>query len=241
MEGYRRLAFMMLDDDKCDVAVSPATVYRVLKEARLLDKWNHKASMKGTGFHQPSSSHKHWHIDIAYLNISGTFYYLCMVLDGYSRFVVHWGIRESMTEREIELILERARGKFVGVTPRIISDNGPQFVARDFKSYIRETGMTHVRTSPYYPQSNGKLERLNKTVKHECIRRKAPGSIEEARRVVEDFIEHYNNVRLHSAIDYVTPADKLAGLEDVVTKKRDEKLEQARAQRRRQWETRKAS
>ncbi|MCP4502117.1 MAG: transposase family protein, partial [Deltaproteobacteria bacterium] len=81
--------------------------------------WSPKASLKGTGFKQPSSPHKHWHIDIAYLNISGTIYYLCMVLDGYSRFIVHWEIRESMTEMEIEIILERARERFPNATPRI--------------------------------------------------------------------------------------------------------------------------
>jgi transposase InsO family protein len=53
--------------------------------------------------------------------------------------------------------LERAKEKHPEAKPRIISDNGPQFVARDFKEFIRISGMTHVRTSPYYPQSNGKL------------------------------------------------------------------------------------
>jgi putative transposase len=56
-----------------------------------------------------------------------------------------------MTEAEIEIILQRAREKFPGERPRIISDNGPQFIARDFKEFIRIAGMTHVRTSPYYP------------------------------------------------------------------------------------------
>jgi len=232
LEGYRRLTFMMLDDDDIDVAVSPSTTYRVLRQAGLLDRWNRGSSKKGTGFVQPDGPHKHWHIDIAYLNISGTFYYLCMVLDGYSRLIVHWEIRESMTELDVETILQRARERFPDAKPRIISDNGPQFIARDFKAFIREAGMTHVRTSPYYPQSNGKLERLNKTVKATTIRPKAPETLDEARRVVEEFVEHYNNVRLHSAIGYVTPADKLAGREDVIFAERDNKLEDARERRR---------
>jgi putative transposase len=81
------------------------------------------------------------------------------ILDGYSRFLVHWDLRESMTEADIEIILERAKERYPGVKPRVISDNGPQFIARDFKEFIRISGMTHVRTSPYYPQSNGKIER----------------------------------------------------------------------------------
>ena len=95
LNGYRRLTFMMLDQDI--VAVSPSSTYRVLKAAGRLDRWNRKPSKKGTGFHQPDAVHKHWHIDISYINVAGTFYYLCSVLDGYSRFIVHHEIRESMT------------------------------------------------------------------------------------------------------------------------------------------------
>ena len=94
LNGYRRLTFMMLDEDV--VAVSPSTVYRVLRTAGVLDRWHPGPSKKGTGFHQPDHPHAHWHIDISYLNLAGTFYYLCMILDGYSRWIVHWEIREAM-------------------------------------------------------------------------------------------------------------------------------------------------
>jgi transposase InsO family protein len=163
LEGYRRLTFMMLDQDI--VAVSPSSVYRVLAKAGRLDRWNRQPSKKGTGFHQPLRPYEHWHIDISYLNLAGTFYYLCSVLDGASRFLVHWEIREAMTEADIECILQRAREQYPEARPRIISDNGPQFVAKDFKEFIRLSGMSHVRTSPYYPQSNGKIERWHKTLK----------------------------------------------------------------------------
>jgi putative transposase len=156
-DGYRRLAFMMLDQDV--VAVSPASVYRVLAKAGLLEPWNATPSQKGTGFGQPLAPHEHWHTDGSYLNICGTFYYLCSVLDGCSRSSLHWEIRESMTEAEVELVLQKAKEKYPGTTPRLISDNGPQFIARDFKQFVRLSGMDHVRTSPYYPQSNGKIER----------------------------------------------------------------------------------
>jgi hypothetical protein len=79
--------------------------------------------------------------------------YLCSLLDGCSRFIIHWEIRQTMTEVDVETIIQRAREQFPGVHPRIISDNGPQFIAKDFKEFIRICGMTHVRTSPYYPQS----------------------------------------------------------------------------------------
>jgi transposase InsO family protein len=229
LEGYRRLTFMMLDAGI--VAVSPSSVWRVLGQAGLLGKWNGKASKKGTGFEQPLKAHEHWHIDVSYINISGTFYYLCSVLDGFSRALVHWDLRESMTEAEIEIILQRAKEKYPEAKPRIISDNGPQFIARDFKEFIRISGMTHVRTSPYYPQSNGKIERWHKSIKAECIRPSTPLTKEDALRLIGEYVKHYNTVRLHSATGYITPADMLAGRQMEILAERDRRLEQARQQR----------
>ena len=235
MEGYRRLTFMMLDQDV--VACSPSSVYRVLQEAGLLDRHTPKSSSKGQGFVQPLRPHEHWHVDVSYLNIAGTFYYLCSLLDGCSRFLVHCELRETMTEADVEQIIQRAREKFPGVTPRIISDNGPQFIARDFKEFIRLCGMTHARTSPYYPQSNGKIERWHRLLKEECIRPGTPLSVQDARRIVGKFVEHYNTVRLHSAIGYVTPQDKLQGRDKEILAARDRKLEAARERRKQKRQT----
>jgi transposase InsO family protein len=231
LEGYRRLAFMMLDADVA--AASPSSVYRVLKEKGRIGRSNAKPSPKGTGFQQPLAAHEHWHVDISYINISGTFYYLCSVLDGMSRLIVHWDIRESMTVGQIEIVLQRAREMHPQATPRIISDNGPQFIAKDFKQFIRLCGMTHVRTSPFYPQSNGKIERWHRSLKHECIRPQTPLNLQQAKDIIEAYVRHYNTVRLHSATGYVTPEDKLAGRETQIFAARDEKLHQARPMRRR--------
>ena len=229
-EGYRRLTYMMLDEDI--VAVSPASVWRVLHNADLLNRWNSGKSLKGTGFTQPVHKHEHWHIDIAPIKICGIFYYLCSILDGYSRYVVHWDIKKSMTETDVEIILQRAREKVPHATPRIISDNGPQFIAKDFKTFIALCGMTHVRTSPYYPMSNGKLERYHRSIKSECIRTKTPLSLEDARRIVQIYVQYYNDERLHSAIGYIAPKDKLEGRETAIFSERDRKLEAARERRR---------
>lgn len=228
-DGYRRVAYMMMDTDI--VAVSPSSVYRVLSQAGILRRWEKKPSQKGKGFAQPLAPHAHWHIDVSYLNLSGTFYYLCSILDGYSRYIVHHEIREQMTEQDVEIIVQRALEAFPDARPRIISDNGPQFVAKDFKAFIRIKGMDHVRTSPYYPQSNGKLERWHKSLKSECIRPKTPLNIDEARRLVSAYVDDYNQRRLHSAIGYVTPADKLAGKAPAILANRDRKLAEARERR----------
>jgi putative transposase len=229
LEGYRRLTYMMMDEDI--VAASPSSIYRVLLNAGLLNRWNRTQSKKGTGFQQPLKPHEHWHIDISYINISGTFYYMCSILDGFSRYIVHWDIRESMTESDVEIILQCAKEKFPDAQPRIISDNGPQFVSKDFKEFVRISGMTHVKTSPYYPQSNGKLERYHKTIKGTCIRVRTPLSMADAIRIVTEFVEHYNNRRLHSAIGYITPKDKLEGNAESIFAGRDAKLAAAREAR----------
>jgi putative transposase len=119
-----------------------------------------------------------------------------------------------MREADVEIIIQRARERFPGVTPRVISDDGPQFIALEFKSYIRFCGMTHVRTSPHYPQSNGKIERWHQSLKKECIRPQTPTSL------VERYVKTYNHVGLHSAIGYMAPADKLAGRDHQILQER---------------------
>src|SRR5580658_591766 len=121
----------------------------------------------------------------------------------------------------LEIVLQKAREKHPQARPRIISDNGPQFIAKDFKEFIRLWQASHVLTSPYYPQSNGKLERWHRTLKEQAIRPKTPLDV-----------EHYNTVRLHSAIGYLAPKDKLEGRAEMIWKARDEKLAAARERRR---------
>lgn len=228
-EGYRRLTYMMMDADV--VAVSPSSVFRVLHQAGRLQKWSRKPSKKGQGFEQPVQAHQHWHIDIAHINVQGTFFYLCAVLDGASRYLIDWTLRESMKEADVEVLLQRAKEKFPDARPRVISDNGPQFVAKDFKEFIRQSGMTHVRTAPYYPQSNGKIERWNGSIKSECIRPGVPLSRQDAEELIGQYVTVYNGQRLHSAIGYITPKDMLEGRQTEIHASRDRKLAQARQQR----------
>lgn len=224
---------MMIDEDVA--YVSGNTVHRVLKSEGLIDKSSSSPSSKGKGFSQPEKPHEQWHIDISYINAGGTFYYLCSILDGYSRFIVHWDIAESMKEENVQLIVQKAIEKIEGTNPRLISDNGPQFKAREFKVFIRLCGMDQTFTSPYYPQSNGKIERWHKELKKDCIRARVPRNLEEARKFIAEFIEEYNYKRLHSAIGYVTPFDKLLSLDSDLQKERKSKLERARLMRKRAW------
>lgn len=209
-EGYRRLTYMMIDDNI--VAVSPSTTYRVLKSAGLLNRWNKvKKSSKGNGFDQPSLPHEHWHTDIKYVNFRGTFLFLISVIDGYSRYIVHHELRMNMQEFDVEITVQRALEKCPFAKPRLITDNGSQFISKDFAEYLKQAGLQHIRTSIAYPQSNGKIERYHRTIHEECLRTKSLIDLDDARKQIAEFIDYYNTKRLHSSLFYLTPTDFLNG------------------------------
>lgn len=228
--GYKRLTYMMMDNDI--VAVSPSTTYRVLRNANLTNRWNNKKlKTNRKGFVQPLKPHQHWHIDISYITFHGSHLFLISVLDGFSRFIVHHELRTNMQEYDVEIVLQRALEKYPRAQPRIISDNGSQFIANDFKAFLRNENLTHVRTSVNHPQSNGKIEAFHKNIKHECIRQRSLLNLEDARKTVAEYIHEYNYHRLHSGINYIAPYDMLHGNAERILKERDKKLENARRRR----------
>lgn len=229
-EGYRRLTYMMIDDNI--VAVSPATTYRVLKSAGLLNLWNKvKKTSKGQGFIQPTAPHQHWHTDIKYVNFHGTFLFLISVIDGYSRYIVHQELRTQMQEFDIQITIQRALEKYAGHKPRIISDNGPQFISKDFAEYLKLVGLQHIRTSIAYPQSNGKIERYHRTVHEECLMKTSLINLDDARKQIDKYIEYYNSERLHSSLFFLTPEDFLLGRVEEKLKERERKLKEAKQNR----------
>jgi putative transposase len=226
-EGYRRLCYQMMDEDVA--AVSPATVYRVLKKYDLLNRWvPNKEKGKGRGFVQPFKAHQHWHIDISYVKVQYTFYFLISILDGYSRYIVHSELRIHMLEFDVQLVVQRALEKYPDTKPRIISDNGSQFISRDFKEFLGHKELTHVRTSVRYPQSNGKIESFHKTIKRECIHKKSLLGLDDARKIIDKYIAEYNCRRLHSSIYYLPPKEVMEGRMGVWLKGREEKLRRAK-------------
>lgn len=229
LEGYRRCTYMMMDQDI--VFCSPATVYRVLKQADVMRSKGKQSSKKGTGFIQPDRPHQHWHTDITNVTIGDTIYFLITVLDGYSRFIVHTELRESMKSMDTQIVIQRAKEMYPNETPRLISDNGTQYKAKDFQSLLKQHGMTHVTTSPHYPQSNGKQERWHYTLKSEALRVSACLTKKDAVIAIERYVKFYNEKRLHSSINYVPPLAKLEGREAEILKERERKLENRRIER----------
>lgn len=199
---------MMLDDNIA--AVSPSTTYRVLKSMGLLNRWNKiKKSTKGNGFDQPTTVHQHWHTDIKYVNFRGTFLFLISVIDGYSRYIVHHELRTNMQEYDVQITIQRALEKYPLAKPRLITDNGSQFISKDFAEYLKQAGLQHIRTSIAYPQSNGKIERYHRTIHQECLMTKSLIDLDDAREQIAGFIGYYNTKRLHSSLFYLTPDDFL--------------------------------
>jgi len=239
-DGYRRLTYRMLDEDVA--AVSPSSVYRILKTEGLLNQWNTiKTSSKGNGFKQPTAPHQHWHTDIKYINFRGTFLFLISVMDGYSRYIVHHELRANMTQYDVQLTIQRAKEKYPDKMPRIISDNGGQFISKDFQEFIKFLELTHIRTSVAYPQSNGKIERFHRSVGIECLHTNSFISIEDAREIIAKYIDYYNRIRLHSALFYLSPEDFLSGKEKQRIAQREHKLEQAAIQREEHWKKNQAA
>jgi putative transposase len=225
--GYVRLAWMMIDRNIA--FLSPSSVYRILVNAALNNKWTKPAGEpKKVGFDQPERVHEHWHTDISYIHFQGIFVYLICVLDGFSRAILSWDIRTSMESLDVQIVLWRACTKWLNAdnhhNPRLITDNGSQFLTSEFKATLKEFSMTNVKTSVNHPQSNGKLERFHGTIKSEAIRDMPKFSLEQVKKEVEEWIRFYNHERLHSALDYVAPMDVMEGRKDSILSERKRKL-----------------
>lgn len=233
-DGYRCLTYNMLDDNV--VAVSPSSVYRILKEVGLLNQWNTaKTSLKGTGFKQPTAPHQHWHTDIKYINFRGSFLFLISILDGYSRYIIHHEVRSSMTKEDVMFTIQMAKSKHPDAKARIISDNGGQFISKDFRKFVKFLELTHIKTSVAYPQSNGKLERFHRSIGVECLRTNSFLSLNETKSIIAKYIDYYNQTRLHSAISYLTPEDMLLGRDKEKITIRENKLQVAAENRKKYW------
>lgn len=221
--GYRKLTWQMVDENI--VYVSPPTVYRVLRKAHLNTMFTREGGAKHPkGFVQPEKPHEQWHIDISYINVFGTFMFLISVLDGYSRYILSWDLRTTMETFDVEMVLQKALEEYRNENPRVITDNGGQFISKEFKNYLRFVGIKHSRTRVNHPQSNGKIERFHKSIKTECIRIEPITSKDVAKKRIGEYIYNYNNRRLHAALNYLRPVDYLKGSPEALLEERSRKL-----------------
>lgn len=227
-DGYRRLAWQMIDEDVA--YLSPSSVYRVLNDADLLYRWKRSRPAGGQPS-RPERPHERWHTDIMYLRVADTWYFLVTVLDAYSRYVVHWELLTSMTAAEVRLVIQQAL-EATGARPQIVSDNGTQFTAADFKALVRQFEIEHIRIRTYHPESNGTIERFHRSTR-EALAEEELGNLARAREIIGRWVEHYNHERLHAALDYMPPAEYYAGDPERRRGERLDKLARARERRER--------
>lgn len=229
--GYRKFTYMLND---ANIAyLSESAVFRILKEHNALAPKLSGATAQASKEYKdkPTTVHQHWHMDIAYIKVRGTFYFLIMMLDGYSRFLLDWELMPDMLGRSVEDFVQRVKDKYPFATPTLITDNGSQFVSRDFKTLLHKIDIQHVRTRRNHPQTNGKAERWNGSVKHEAIYPAAPQSFQEAWQVLHEWAYFYNHQRLHANINFLRPADRFFNRSNDILTKRVRNVTFARASR----------
>lgn len=228
--GYRKFTWLM--NDAGVAALSESAVYAVLSKHDLLGPWSARQSDAADEYrHKPSQVHEHWHTDIAYVKAAGVFYFLIMVLDGYSRFVLGWEFMTDMTSRSVEDFIQVVKERYPEAKPKLIHDNGSAFVSRDFKSLVSRLGITSVHTRRNHPETNGKAERWVGVVRQEALRVSPPSSFADAERVIGEFVDFYNQRRLHAGIRFLRPVDLFEGRGEEILTQRKARLEFARAAR----------
>lgn len=225
-EGYRRLAWMMVD---ADVAyVSPSSVYRILRDEDLLYRWK-RSRRSGEAPAEPTRPNERWHTDLMYLRVGDTWYFLVSVLDGYSRYVVHWDLLTSMTAAAVRVVVQDALRK-TGASPEVVTDNGSQFTAKDFKELVRDFSLEHIRIRTYHPESNGKLERFHRSTR-EALDEEDLRNLGRAREIIGRWVAFYNGQRLHAALHYLPPEEYWSGDPQARLEERRSKLARARERR----------
>lgn len=227
--------------DKQGYFISESSVYRILKSYDLITSPAYIVISAKDKFDHPTERvNELWQTDFSYFKIRGWgWYYLSTVLDDYSRFIIAWRLCSTMTARDVQDTLDMAVAKTqikqvkVRHRPRLLSDNGPCFLANELKDYLASMDMKHIRGAPYHPQTQGKIERYHRSLKNviNLDNYYYPWDLEKA---IEQFVDHYNNERYHESLDNLIPADVFYGRGDQILSARQIIKEQTLKLRRRQ-------
>lgn len=229
-EGYRRLAWMMTDEDV--VYLTPSTVYRILDCYDLLYRWKRPEPGQGRRVPEASYPDEVWHVDLMYLWVKGRWYFLVTVLDSYSRYIVHWELALSMRAQEIAEIIAAALEKVPGKKPRIVRDNGSQFVAKEWREVIRHFELEEIPIRVRHPESNGRIERYHRSVREEAFMDGEADNFYQTKELLAEWVRYYNEKRLHSSLKYLRPVDYYRGNPEALLVDRKRKLREAAARRR---------
>lgn len=233
----RELAVRFTDQTR--YFVSEATVYRLLKSHDLITSPAFVVVKAANEFHHKTiRPNQMWQTDFTYFKIIGWgWMYLSTVLDDFSRYIIAWKLCTTMRAEDVTETLElalKASGcdqATVQHKPKLLSDNGPSYIADDLAKWIEANGMSHVRGAPLHPQTQGKIERWHQTLKNRILLENyfLPGDLE---RQIEAFVAHYNHHRYHESLKNVTPADAYFGRAGAIIKHR-ERIKRQTIERRR--------
>jgi len=234
----RQLSVWITDNE--GFAVSESTVYRILRREGLV-KRQETQLMAAKEYHTKTTRpHQMWATDASYFRVvSWGYYYLVTVMDDYSRFILAWKLQKDMSANSlIEVVQEAVDATGMTDVPvedrtRLLSDNGAGYVSRAFRNYLHLVGIGHILAAPYHPQTNGKVERYQQSLKREVnqLPYELPSQLE---RAIADFVDYYNYRRYHKALGNVTPADVLYGRREEILKRR-EKVQILTINRRREY------
>lgn len=222
----RELAVRFTDEKR--YFVSEATVYRLLKAHDLIASPAYVVIKAADAFHTKTTRpNEMWQTDFTYFKIIGWgWMYLSTVLDDYSRYIIAWRLCSTMRAEDVTDTLDMALTAsgcgqvHVRHKPRLLSDNGPSYIAEELAEYIEQRSMSHVRGAPFHPQTQGKIERWHQTLKNRILLENyfLPGDLEAQ---IEAFVQHYNHQRYHESLDNVTPADAYFGRAETILKQRE--------------------
>lgn len=229
--GYRKLMYMMLDQDI--VAASESAVYRVLREADLLNRWKRSSRSSGVYTFRPTAPNQQWHTDVMYIWVGCRHYFLLSFVDAYSRYVVHHRLLMELTGRAVAIELEAALAGCKTAKPRIVHDHGSEFCNTELRAVLKAHDLLDIRTRARHPEFNGIVERFNGTVRQDSDDYYGDNYL-QAERIVARLIDEYNNVRLHAALGYFEPRELHFGNPEQRREERRQKLELARQARRTQ-------
>jgi len=214
--------------DKEGFAVSESTVFRILKREGLVKRQEVQPMAAKEYRIKTRRPHQMWATDASYFKVVGWgYYYLVTVMDDYSRFILAWKLQKDMSASSLIDVVQDAVDA-AGMTDvplkdrtRLLSDNGAGYVSRIFRDYLRLVGIDHILSAPFHPQTNGKVERYQQSVKREVnqLPYEYPSQLEKA---IADFVDYYNHRRYHKALSNVTPADVLYGRRDDILQRRKE-------------------
>jgi putative transposase len=233
----RELAVRFTDRER--YFVSEASVYRLLAEHDLIASPAFLVVKAADEFHTKTTAPGQlWQTDFTYLKVTGWgWFYLSTVLDDFSRYVIAWKLCTTMAARDVtdtlELALEASGRSEARVRhrPRLLSDNGPGYIADELARWLAARGMEHIYGAPCHPQTQGKIERWHQTLKNRILLENyyLPGELEAQ---VAAFVDHYNHRRVHESLDNLTPADVYLGRGQAILQERQRIKHQTIQQRR---------